>query len=378
MATIANVVLLFTDLVGSTELAAELSPRAADELRAAHFSALRGAIGASGGSEVKSLGDGLMVVLPSAAAALDCAVDMQQAIQRHNRKAQRPLRVRIGVSTGDATVEDGDYFGDCAVEAARLCDAAHGGHVLVADVVKTLARRSGHDFVEQRTLDLKGIPEPFVAWELAVPSVQGFGVAVIEDHPLYRQGLMQTIEGTPGLDLIAAAGTLKEMDTLGYAGVQVALLDLHLPDGTGGVAVSHVKSRGPTVLVVSASDDRESVIDAFGAGASGYLPKSSAADEIASATTIVAGGGTYVSPVLAAFLLRADRDRATEESVLTNREREILALLAEGETDSEIAERLFISVRTVRSHLDRIRDKTGRRRRADLTRLALEQGPHHQ
>ena len=98
MATIVNVVLLFTDLVGSTELAAELSPQGADDLRAAHFSALRSAINASGGSEVKSLGDGLMVVLPSAAAALDCAVGMQQAIERHNRKAQHQLRVRVGVS----------------------------------------------------------------------------------------------------------------------------------------------------------------------------------------------------------------------------------------------------------------------------------------
>ena len=79
----------------------------------------------------------------------------------------------------------------------------------MADVVKTLARRSGHEFVKERTLDLKGIPEPLVAWELTVPSAQGVGVAVIEDHPLYRQGLMQTIEGAPGWDLVAAVGTLK-------------------------------------------------------------------------------------------------------------------------------------------------------------------------
>ncbi len=313
-----------------------------------------------------------MVVLPSAIAALDCAVGMQQAIERHNRKAQRPLSIRIGISVGDVTMEDGDYYGECAVEAARLCAAAQGGQVLVADVAKTLARRSANGFTGRVELELKGIPRPFVAWELVVPSDQGIGVAIIEDHPLYRQGLMQTVESTSGLDLIAAAGSLSEMDALGYAGVQVALVDLHLPDGAGAEVVDHVKSRGPTVLVVSASDDRESVVDAIGSGASGYLPKSSSAEEIATATVAVAGGGTYVSPVLAAFLLRTDRDRTSEDAVLTKREREILSLLAEGETDSEIADRLFISIRTVRSHLDRIRDKTGRRRRADLTRLALE------
>ncbi len=85
----------------------------------------------------------------------------------------------------------------------------------------------------------------------------------------------------------------------------------------------------------------------------------------------MATGGTYVSPVLAAYLLRDERERHYDHP-LTDREREILSLVAEGETDAEIAQQLFISVRTVHSHLDRIRDKTGRRRRADLTRLALQ------
>jgi DNA-binding NarL/FixJ family response regulator len=199
------------------------------------------------------------------------------------------------------------------------------------------------------------------------------GVAIVEDHPLYRQGLMQTIEATAGVVLLAAVGTLAEMEEFGYNGVDVVLLDLHLPDGSGAQAVSQVKARGPAILVVSASDDRQTVIDAIGAGANGYLPKSSLPDEISTATIVVAGGGTYVSPVLAAYLLRNERDQPSEYELLSTRESEILSLLSEGETDAEIAEKLFISVRTVHSHLDRIRDKTGRRRRADLTRLALEQ-----
>jgi DNA-binding NarL/FixJ family response regulator len=197
------------------------------------------------------------------------------------------------------------------------------------------------------------------------------GVAVIEDHPLYKQGLIQTIESTPGLRLVTATGTIAEMEAHGYEGVDVVLLDLHLPDGIGVDAVARVRASGPVVLVISASDDRQSVVDAIGAGASGYLPKSSLSDEISKATISVASGSTYVSPVLAAYLLRDDRARS-EYSLLSAREREILSLLAEGETDAEIAEKLFISVRTVQSHLDRIRDKTGRRRRADLTRLAME------
>jgi DNA-binding NarL/FixJ family response regulator len=199
------------------------------------------------------------------------------------------------------------------------------------------------------------------------------GVAVVEDHPLYRQGLMSTIEAASEIELVVAVGSIGEMEEHGYLGVDVVLLDLHLPDGVGAEAVGRVRAKGPTVLVISASDDRQSVVEAIGAGASGYVPKSSVADEIAKATIAVAAGGMYVSPVLAAYLLHDDRNHTSDFDLLSAREREILSLLAEGETDAEIADQLFISVRTVHSHLDRIRDKTGRRRRADLTRLVMEQ-----
>lgn len=147
------------------------------------------------------------------------------------------------------------------------------------------------------------------------------GVAIVEDHPLYRQGLMQTIEAMSGATLLAAVGSIGEMEEFGYDGVDVVLLDLHLPDGVGAQAVSRVKDQGPAVLVVSASDDRQTVIEAIGAGASGYLPKSSLADEISTATIVVAGGGTYVSPVLAAYLLRNERGKHSEYEHLSTRER---------------------------------------------------------
>src|SRR6202044_3999515 len=99
------------DLVGSTELTSALSPEAGDEVRRKHFSALRQAIAATGGTEVKNLGDGLMVVFPAASAALGCAVAMQQAVQRDNVGADRPLGLRVGLSAGESTNEGEDYFG---------------------------------------------------------------------------------------------------------------------------------------------------------------------------------------------------------------------------------------------------------------------------
>jgi class 3 adenylate cyclase/tetratricopeptide (TPR) repeat protein len=168
--TTENVTILFTDLVGSTELSASLSPEASDDVRRRHFSALRQAIATSGGTEVKNLGDGLMVVFPVASAALSCAVAMQQAVHRDNAKEERHLGLRVALSAGEATNEDDDYFGEPVVEAARLCARAEGGQILVADVVRAMAgRRSPHAFTSLGELELKGLPEPIetlaVGWD---------------------------------------------------------------------------------------------------------------------------------------------------------------------------------------------------------------------
>src|SRR4051794_30699920 len=169
VATTQTVTVLFTDLVGSTELSSSLSPHAADELRQTHFGLLRGAIESTGGVEVKNLGDGLMVAYTSLSRALAGAVSMQQAIERHNhREPARPLSVRIGLSTGEATEDDGDYFGDPVIEAARLCAKANGGQILATEMVKALAgRHATQVFVAVGALDLKGLPDPVPAVEVA-------------------------------------------------------------------------------------------------------------------------------------------------------------------------------------------------------------------
>jgi class 3 adenylate cyclase/tetratricopeptide (TPR) repeat protein len=166
---------VFTDLVDSTATAARLGPEAAEELRQAHFRLLRSAVTASGGTEVKNLGDGLMVMYSSPSRALSGAVGMQQAIEHHNRSGPEPLGVRIGVSAGEAVEEDDDYFGDPVVEAARLCASAAGGQILAADLVRLMVgRHATQTFVAVGPLALKGIPEPVdaveVLWEPATMS----------------------------------------------------------------------------------------------------------------------------------------------------------------------------------------------------------------
>jgi DNA-binding NarL/FixJ family response regulator len=198
-------------------------------------------------------------------------------------------------------------------------------------------------------------------------------VAVVDDHPVFRQGLAHAVEAADDFELVAAVASVEDLAATGAA--DLVILDLGLPGTHGPDAVRQVCERGSTVLVVSAGADQKDVLSAMAAGASGYLTKSAEPDEITAAARIVAAGGTYVSSTLAAYLLRAaNADNRSGPQALTKREREILALVAAGERDTDIAEQLYISIRTVRSHLDRIRDKTGYRRRADLTRLALQEG----
>jgi class 3 adenylate cyclase/tetratricopeptide (TPR) repeat protein len=162
---VSLVAILFTDLVGSTELLARLGEEAAEDLRHTHFTLLRDAVAAGGGQEVKTLGDGIMVVFPNPSAALAGAVAMQQSIARHNRQRPgRALAVRVGVSAGEVTCEEDDYFGTPVVEAARLCAAAQGGQILVAELAGRLAaNRIGASLEPVGTLTLKGLPEPVAA-----------------------------------------------------------------------------------------------------------------------------------------------------------------------------------------------------------------------
>jgi DNA-binding NarL/FixJ family response regulator len=198
-------------------------------------------------------------------------------------------------------------------------------------------------------------------------------VAVVDDHPVFRQGIAHAIEAEASFELVAAVAAVEDLTF--DPPIDVVVLDLGLPGLSGAAAVTHVREHGAKVLVVSADGERRQVVDAISAGAGGYLTKTAEPREITEATAIVSAGGTYVSPTLASYLIAMSRGGKGDEGFkLTIREREILALVAAGERDTDIAEELFISIRTVQSHLDRIRDKTGYRRRPDLTRLAIKEG----
>lgn len=199
----------------------------------------------------------------------------------------------------------------------------------------------------------------------------GLHVAVIEDHPLYRLALESAL-ASDDLDVDLSVATIEEFLARSQDRPDVVIADLHLPGIHGVDGVRQLVTEGHTVLVLTASTNSEDVVRTIGEGARGYLCKDAQATEICTAVRAVGSGRGYVSPTLAGHLLQASRQAAAELPELSDREREVLSHLARGKTDHAIADDLCISVSTVRSHLDRIRDKTGKRRRAELTRFAIE------
>ena len=185
------VTFLFTDVVGSTELLAEVGEEAAEKLRQSHFAALRVAIDAHGGVEVKSLGDGLMVVFSSPLKALRASVAMQQAIAAEGPRQARPVQIRIGLHAGEPMRDEDDYYGTPVVVAKRLCDQAVGGQILASGLVRDLVGHWGdHGFAFHHLggLSLKGLPDPVAAcevlWSSAAPRISAIEPGEPEPLPL--------------------------------------------------------------------------------------------------------------------------------------------------------------------------------------------------
>jgi tetratricopeptide (TPR) repeat protein len=234
-----------TDLVSSTATADRVGPAAAEGLRAEHFGVLRGALERTGGREVKNLGDGLMVVFASAARALTCGVAMQQALEARNRRAEEQLEVRIGVSLGDTTVEEGDHFGEPVVEAARLCAAATGGQIVVSDLVRQVGgARDGHRFRSLGGLELKGLPEPVHAFELQWEPAVGGGIAL--------PGRLCEVPPTGYVGRVAERARLQEL----WGQAREGSLRLALISGEAGVG----KTRLSTHLAIEAHGQGATVL----------------------------------------------------------------------------------------------------------------------
>ncbi|HEY2832278.1 MAG TPA: AAA family ATPase [Sporichthyaceae bacterium] len=205
----ALVTILFTDLVGSTELLSRAGDEDAQRIFRAHHKLLADVASGHGGAEVKWLGDGLMASFASAADALRCAISMQQSCQRP--VAGQRLSIRVGLNTGEAFRDEVDFFGTPVVVARRLCDHAAGGQILCSELVAgLLAGRVGFAFVSLGALELKGVPDAVSALEVryevdAAPALGGRLPFVGRQDALARLvgRLAETAAGHGGLMFVA-------------------------------------------------------------------------------------------------------------------------------------------------------------------------------
>jgi DNA-binding NarL/FixJ family response regulator len=202
-------------------------------------------------------------------------------------------------------------------------------------------------------------------------------VMVVDDHPIVRQGLVSVLNDEDDLEVVGEAGTGREAVALALRlRPDVVLLDLEMPDVDGVEAIPQLLAARPGlgVLVFTAYDTDERVLGAVRAGARGYLLKGASASEIARGIRAVHAGGSSLEPRVASKLLAQVSAPRAKGSSLTEREREVLRLVADGLPTKQIALSLSISERTVKFHVNSIFHKLGADNRAQAVALAAQRG----
>ena len=202
---------------------------------------------------------------------------------------------------------------------------------------------------------------------------------VVDDHAVVRTGIKLLLEREEDIEVVGEAGNAKDAIFRARSlNPDVILLDVVMPGQSGIDVLPNLVKEAPAakVLVLSMQDDPSYVREAFAAGAAGYVLKEAADEEVVAAVREIASGGRYVHPALGARLVTAEAEAraAAEADPLSDREGEVLSLLALGHTNQEIAKMLYISVRTAETHRAHIMRKLGLATRAELVRYALSHG----
>ncbi|MFD5468671.1 response regulator [Kitasatospora sp. NPDC127059] len=213
----------------------------------------------------------------------------------------------------------------------------------------------------------------------AEQSITPVKVFLLDDHEVVRRGVHDLLDAEPGLTVIGEAATAEQAITRVPAlRPDVAILDMRLPDGDGVTVCRELRSRMPELacLMLTSFDDEEALLDSIMAGAAGYVLKQISGTDLVSAVRTVAAGQSMLDPGATTRLmarLRGDAPAPTQAfPELTDREREILALVGEGLTNRQIGQRLYLAEKTVKNHVSRLLAKLGVERRVQAAIIATE------
>jgi DNA-binding NarL/FixJ family response regulator len=203
-------------------------------------------------------------------------------------------------------------------------------------------------------------------------------VLIVDDHEVLASSLAKTLDTEPDLLSVGAAGSLKQAaELIRTTAPDVLLLDHRLPDGDGVAAIGRLRELRPSmaVIILTASPSEHLMVAAVEAGVSGFLSKTRSLAEVTSAVRAAAVGEAVISPeMLARLLPRLGGTGRVGAATLTEREREILGLIAQGLSNAAIAERLVVSVNTVRNHVANLLAKLGARSKLEALSIAIREG----
>jgi two-component system response regulator NreC len=206
---------------------------------------------------------------------------------------------------------------------------------------------------------------------------------LVDDHEVVRTGLRMLLESAGGVEIVGEAGTARDaLEMVGEIRPDVVIMDIGLPDMTGIEAAREIKARRPETSIVALTihEDQEYFFKMLEAGATGYVPKRAAPEELLTAIEAAAAGEVYLYPSLAKFLVKdylsqEPQFKATRAlDGLTGREQEVLAQLAEGASNAAIGEALGISPKTVARHRENIMRKLNLHSRSELVKYAIRKG----
>ena len=388
---------MFTDVEDSTGLLLELGEAYAQVI-SAHRRLVRSAVERHGGHEIDCRGDEFFLAFGNPYDAIQTAIAIQQGHVDHPWPAERDVRVRIGVHTGLPTIEDDDYVGIDVHYVARLCDAGHGGQVLLSEATVEVL-----DEVPVRDLGthaLKGLQRTERIFQLDAPGANGatndfpalrlgnrhaadaqaqpaggapkkprdsVRVVLADDAVLLREGMARLLREW-GFEIVGQSGTAEDLllKVRSYS-PDVAIVDIRMPPtqtDEGLRAAREIREKHPSVgvLVLSQHVEPDYALELLAESAEGvgYLLKDrvSDIDEFAAAVRRVAEGGSALDPSLVAQLVERPRKRGPLDE-LTPREWEVLELMAEGRSNQAIGERLFVTPGAVEKHTANIFRKLG-------------------